>query len=165
MTISATALAAFNAADAADAGRDVARCCGCTAFVAAIVAGRPYADLDELSAAIDAEFGRLGWADVAEALAGHPRIGERQAAGWSRGEQAGALAAPEPVARELAEGNRIYEERFGHVFLVCASGLSGEQMLAALRARLANDPAAERAVVTDELRKITQLRMRKLLTG
>ncbi|HEY2577333.1 MAG TPA: 2-oxo-4-hydroxy-4-carboxy-5-ureidoimidazoline decarboxylase [Streptosporangiaceae bacterium] len=165
MTVSATALTAFNAAAAADAGREVARCCGSTAFVAAIVAGRPYADIGELSAAADAEFGRLGWADVAEALDGHPRIGERAVAGWSRGEQAGALAAPEQVARELADGNRVYEERFGHVFLVCASGLSGEQMLGTLRARLANDPAAERAVVTDELRKITQLRIRKLLGG
>jgi 2-oxo-4-hydroxy-4-carboxy-5-ureidoimidazoline decarboxylase len=165
MTISATALAAFNAADAADAGRDVARCCGSTAFVTAIVAGRPYVDFHELSVTIDAEFGSLGWADVAEALDGHPRIGERSAAGWSKAEQAGALAAPEQVARELAEGNQAYEERFGHVFLVCADGLSGEQMLARLRARLANDPATERAVVTDELRKITQLRMRKLLSG
>lgn len=165
MTISATALTGFNAAAGADAERDAARCCGSTAFVAAIVAGRPYADFGELSAAIDEVFGRLGWADVAEALDGHPRIGERSVAGWSSGEQAGALAAPEPVARELAEGNRVYEERFGHVFLVCASGLSGEQMLARLRARLDNDPATERAVVTDELRKITQLRMRKLMGG
>jgi 2-oxo-4-hydroxy-4-carboxy-5-ureidoimidazoline decarboxylase len=165
MTISATALTGFNAAATADAERDVARCCGATAFVTAIVAGRPYVDFHELSVTIDAEFGNLGWADVTEALEGHPRIGERSAAGWSKGEQAGALAAPERVAQELAEGNRIYEERFGHVFLVCASGLSGEQMLARLRARLANDPATERAVVTDELRKITHLRMRKLLGG
>ena len=169
------ALTTFNAAATADAERDVARCCGATAFVTAIVAGRPYPDLGALSAAIDAEFARLTWADVAEALAAHPRIGERAAvgrnsgekstAGWSRSEQAGALAAPEQVTLDLAEGNRVYEERFGHVFLVCASGLSGEKLLAMLRARLANDPATERAVVTGELRKITQLRMRKLLGG
>ncbi len=158
------ALAAFNAAPAAGAERDAARCCGSRAFAAAIAAGRPYPDAGAVSAAIDAEFGRLGWDDIAEALAGHPRIGE-PSAGWSRAEQAGAAAAPPAVARELADGNRAYEQRFGHVFLVCASGLSAEEMLARLRARLANDPAAERRVVTDELRKITQLRMRKLLGG
>jgi 2-oxo-4-hydroxy-4-carboxy-5-ureidoimidazoline decarboxylase len=152
----AAALAAFNAAAPADAERDVTRCCASGAFATAIAAGRPY---------VDAGFGRLGWDDIAEALAGHPRIGEPAAAGWSRDEQAGAEAAPRAVARQLADGNRAYEQRFGHVFLVCASGLSAAELLARLRTRLPNDPATERRVVADELRKITQLRMRKLLGG
>jgi 2-oxo-4-hydroxy-4-carboxy-5-ureidoimidazoline decarboxylase len=161
----AAALAAVNAAAPADAERDVTRCCASGAFATAIAAGRPYADAGAVSAAIDAGFGRLGWDDIAEALAGHPRIGEPAAAGWSRDEQAGAEAAPRAVARQLADGNRAYEQRFGHVFLVCASGLSAAELLARLRTRLPNDPATERRVVADELRKITQLRMRKLLGG
>ena len=159
-----TALAAFNAAAPGDAERDIARCCASRSLASAIAAGRPYADADTLSAAVDAGFGRLGWAEIAEALAGHPRIGG-PAAGWSAAEQAGAAAAPPDIARELADGNRAYEQRFGHVFLVCASGRSAAELLATLRARLANDPQTERRIVTDELRKITQLRMRKLLAG
>jgi 2-oxo-4-hydroxy-4-carboxy-5-ureidoimidazoline decarboxylase len=156
-------LAAFNVAAAGDAERDVARCCASRSFAAAIASGRPYADLAAVSAAIDAGFARLGWADIAEALAGHPRIGEPALAGWSRAEQAGAVTAPPAVADELADGNRAYEQRFGYVFLVCATGLTAAQMLARLRARLENSPAAERRIVADELRKITHLRMRKLL--
>jgi 2-oxo-4-hydroxy-4-carboxy-5-ureidoimidazoline decarboxylase len=156
------ALAAFNAAPADDAERDVARCCASRALASAIASGRPYPDMDALSGAIDAAFARLGWADITEALAGHPRIGDR-VTGWPAGEQAGAAAAPPDVARGLADGNHAYEQRFGHVFLICASGLSAAEMLARLHARLGNDPRAERRVVADELRKITQLRMRKLL--
>ena len=160
----AGALAAFNAAGAGDAERDVARCCASRSLASAVVAGRPYADAAAVSAAIDTAFARLGWADVAEALADHPRIGG-PAAGWSAGEQAGAAAAPPDVAGQLASGNREYEQRFGHVFLVCASGLSAAELLARLRARLPNDQETERRIVAGELRKITQLRMRKLLGG
>jgi 2-oxo-4-hydroxy-4-carboxy-5-ureidoimidazoline decarboxylase len=158
-------LAAFNTAATVDAERDATRCCASHSFAAAIAAGRPYADLDALDAAIDAEFARLDWPDIAEALQGHPRIGDPAAAGWSRAEQAGAAAAPQDVAAGLAAGNQAYQEKFGHVFLVCASGLTAGQMLDQLQARLGNDPATERHVVADELRKITRLRIRKLLGG
>ena len=99
-------------------------------------------------------------------LASHPRIGERAAAdsregGWSRQEQSGAAGAAEQVRRELAAGNAAYEQRFGHVFLICATGLSAEAMLAALRSRLRNDPIAEREVVRGELVKIVRLRLAK----
>ena len=95
----------------------------------------------------------------------HPRIGDRTAAaGWSAAEQSGTAAASDEVRRDLAEGNVAYEERFGHVFLICASGLSGPEMLNQLRVRLKNDHDAERAVVRAELRKITELRMAKLLS-
>jgi 2-oxo-4-hydroxy-4-carboxy-5-ureidoimidazoline decarboxylase len=158
-------LAAFNTAATVDAERDATRCCASRPFAAAIAAGRPYADLDALDAAIDAEFGRLSWPDIAEAVQGHPRIGDPAAAGWSRAEQAGAAAAAQDVAAGLAAGNQAYQDKFGHVFLVCATGLTAEQMLDRLRARLGNDPATERQIVADELRKITRLRMRKLLGG
>ena len=104
----------------------------------------------------------LRWDDVEQALAAHPRIGERAAgdskeAGWSRDEQAGATPGDDLVA-----GNRVYEERFGHVFLICATGLSGEEMLDRTRARgSATIPATERDVVREELRKIVDLRLGK----
>ena len=158
-------LTMFNTAAPDDAERDVTRCCASRPFAEAIVAGRPYQDFDALDAAIDAGFTGLGWSDVAEALHDHPRIGDEAASGWSRAEQAGAAAAPSDVAAALADGNRAYEDRFGHVFLICATGLSGEQVLAALRYRLGNDPAEEHRIVSDELRKITKLRLRKLLGG
>jgi 2-oxo-4-hydroxy-4-carboxy-5-ureidoimidazoline decarboxylase len=108
----------------------------------------------------------LTWNDIVEAMDAHPRIGDRAAsAGWSAAEQSGAAAASDQVRQDLAEGNLAYEQRFGHVFLICASGLSGPEMLSQLRARLNNDQQAERAVVRAELLKITQLRMAKLLGG
>ncbi|MDP3893302.1 2-oxo-4-hydroxy-4-carboxy-5-ureidoimidazoline decarboxylase, partial [Nocardioides sp.] len=106
-------------------------------------------------------------ADIDRALAAHPRIGERAAgsgteAAWSRGEQA-AVSRDSETDRQLAEGNRAYEERFGRVFLICASGLSAEEILAALRTRLGHDEATEQAVVADELRKIALLRLGKVM--
>ena len=95
----------------------------------------------------------------------HPRIGDRTVSGgMSAAEQSGAAAASDEVRQGLADGNLAYEQRFGHVFLICASGLSGQQMLAQLRARLGNDRDAERMVVRAELTKITRLRMTKLLS-
>ena len=95
---------------------------------------------------------------------GHPRIGDRAASrGMSAAEQSGTAAASDQVRQGLAEGNLVYEKRFGHIFLICASGLSGQEMLTRLRVRLGNDQDAERAVVRAELLKITRLRMTKQL--
>jgi 2-oxo-4-hydroxy-4-carboxy-5-ureidoimidazoline decarboxylase len=157
------ALAAFNAAPPAEAERDLLRCCGSPAFAAAMAAGRPYSRTEELSAAVDAEFRSLDWTDLTQALAAHPRIGEPGRSNWSRAEQAAAGTGDAGLAQALAEGNRAYEDRFGHVFLICATGLSAAQILTSLQARLAHDPSAERTTVREELRKITQLRLGKLL--
>jgi 2-oxo-4-hydroxy-4-carboxy-5-ureidoimidazoline decarboxylase len=142
-------------------------CCASRTFARAITAGRPYRDPASLQNAVDAEFVTLSWEDIVESMNAHPRIGDRKAAseGWSAAEQSGAAAAGDQVRRGLAEGNAAYEERFGHVFLICASGLSGHQMLEQLQARLTNDEQAERAIVRAELRKITQLRVGKLLNS
>jgi 2-oxo-4-hydroxy-4-carboxy-5-ureidoimidazoline decarboxylase len=133
-------------------------CCASRAFASAMVAGRPYASLEMLDAAIASAFASLTWDDVLEAMAGHPRIGDR-VTGTSAAEQSGVTDASRAA---LVAGNVAYEDRFGHVFLICASGLDGEQMLASLRERLTHDPGTERAVVTRELMKITVLRARKL---
>lgn len=157
-----TGLARFNALDAADARAALRACCAAERWSGAVADGRPYADRDSLRASADSAMAGLSWDDIAEALDAHPRIGERTA-GWSRQEQAGAASADGGVRGELNEGNRAYEERFGHVFLICATGLSGTQMLAALRARLRHDPATEREVVRTELGKIAALRLDRML--
>jgi 2-oxo-4-hydroxy-4-carboxy-5-ureidoimidazoline decarboxylase len=101
--------------------------------------------------------------ELQAALAGHPRIGARTGPGWSRGEQAGVDQADEPVAAALAAGNQEYEDRFGHIYLVCATGRSGPELLALLRERLGHDPDTEWDVVRAELAQINRIRLGKLI--
>jgi 2-oxo-4-hydroxy-4-carboxy-5-ureidoimidazoline decarboxylase len=155
-------IADFNAASTDAATRDALACCDCAAFAKLLTDGRPYPDADALDAAIDTAFEALTWDDIVEAMNAHPRIGARTG-GISAAEQAGAAAAGAAVRQALVTGNQAYEQRFGHVFLICATGLSGEEMLDALHRRLRNTAGTERAVVRQELVKITRLRMRKLL--
>ena len=170
-------LAGFNALSADEAEAELLTCCASRSFAREVAALRPYHDLDRLTGVAEAAVRGLEWSGVREALAAHPRIGEpsggaTDAAGaghsgresaWSRQEQSGMGAAGREVLDLLAEGNRAYEERFGHVYLVCATGLSAEEMLARLRERLGNDEETERDVVRAELGKITRLRLAKLL--
>jgi 2-oxo-4-hydroxy-4-carboxy-5-ureidoimidazoline decarboxylase len=144
---------------------DLAACCASRRWVAA-VSGQ-HDDLDALRAASQRVLDDLAWPDVEEALTAHPRIGERargggRDAGWSRGEQSGMDDAAKELRDALVEGNRAYEERFGHVFLICASGRSALEMLADLRERLGNDVETERDVVRRELAAIVDLRLAKL---
>jgi 2-oxo-4-hydroxy-4-carboxy-5-ureidoimidazoline decarboxylase len=162
-------LSAFNSAPAAELTDTLLACCDVPAWAAAVRDSRPHADLGALLAVADDAARALGPADVDRALAAHPRIGERAAgagtgAGWSRGEQAG-VGTDDATRAALAAGNRAYEQRFGRVFLICASGLDGGQVLAALTARLGNDPATEDAVVADELRRIALLRLRRVVAA
>jgi 2-oxo-4-hydroxy-4-carboxy-5-ureidoimidazoline decarboxylase len=103
--------------------------------------------------------------DLSGEGAPHARDGDTRDGEWSRQEQAGVAGASVDTMAALAAGNRAYEERFGQVFLICATGLSAAEMLAALRTRLGNDPDTEAKIVREELRKITGLRLRKLLGG
>jgi 2-oxo-4-hydroxy-4-carboxy-5-ureidoimidazoline decarboxylase len=155
-------LASFNAAPSAAAEAEVLACCESTAFARAVAGGRPYPDAVALLATSDAAIQELTWDDILESLNAHPRIGDRST-GQSAAEQAGAAAAGEQVRRALTDGNIAYEKRFGYIFLICASGLPGQDMLTQLQARLGNEPEAERAVVRAELTKITRLRMTKRL--
>jgi 2-oxo-4-hydroxy-4-carboxy-5-ureidoimidazoline decarboxylase len=160
----ASTLAAFNAAPPQAAERDLLACCASGSFAKLIADGRPYRDAADVAAAVDVAFSTLSWDDIVESMNAHPRIGERATGGgWSAAEQSGAASASDQVRQALADGNLAYERRFGHVFLICATGLSGQEMLAQLQARLGNDDEAERAVVREELLKITRLRMTKLL--
>jgi len=152
---------------------DLLTCCSAPLWAERMAAGRPYCsptDVIRQSAMIVAS---MTVPDLAEALAGHPRIGERaemgrgplRSAAWSAQEQSGVNDADAETARALAEANLEYERRFGHIYLVCASGRTGAQLLSLLHSRLRNDAAAEWQVVRSELQKINEVRLRKLLAG
>ena len=160
-------LAELNAAPDEAPLRDSLRaCCTADSWVARMVADRPYADEAALYAASDEATAALDDAGLEQALAGHPRIGERTAShgrAWSQQEQSGVSGADAKVRAELAAANAAYETRFGHVYLVAATGKDADELLAIARSRLDNDPATERGVVLSELAKINRLRLAKLL--
>jgi len=158
-------LGRLNALPAPEAERVLSRCCASRRWVETVAAGRPYASTPDLYAAADAAVSRLDAADLDEALAGHPRIGERPAAEaeWSRREQSGLASATSDTLAAIADGNRAYEARFGHVYLVCAAGKDADELLALLRQRLHNDPGTERRVLRAELAKINRIRLARLV--
>ena len=158
-------LEALNALPADAAQERLLACCPSARWAGQMVAARPYTSAGKLLARSDQTVTGLAQADLEQALAGHPRIGgpSGQAGGWSRREQAGVQTADEATLQALAEGNEAYERRFGHIYLVCASGRDGAQLLALLRERLGNDPAAEWEVVRGELGQINRIRLRRLL--
>jgi 2-oxo-4-hydroxy-4-carboxy-5-ureidoimidazoline decarboxylase len=166
------ALAAINMPGDAELRERLAACCAAESWVERLLAARPYADADELLEASDAATAALDEDGLAQALAGHPRIGDRpsahaggdRAAGWSNHEQSGVAGAGADLLAALAAANAEYERRFGHVYLVCASGRSATELLDVCRARLENDPMTERGVVLEELAKINRLRLRRLLS-
>lgn len=151
----------------AAAREQLSACCASSRWVDAMLGNRPFGTPENLAHRSDEALAELAWPDVLEALEAHPRIGQRvdgtgREAGWSRSEQSGTAAAPAGVTERLRAGNVAYESRFGYVFLICASGLSAEVMLADLERRLRHDPLEEQTVVREELRKIVRLRLGKL---
>ncbi|WP_163505627.1 2-oxo-4-hydroxy-4-carboxy-5-ureidoimidazoline decarboxylase [Fodinicola acaciae] len=156
-------MVALNELPADEAERRLSACCASPEWVRTVLSRRPYASLDELVGYSDKVIAGLSWPEIERALAAHPRIGERATGGmeakWSREEQS---AAATDDATELVEANAAYEKRFDRVFLICATGLSASQILAALRARLANDDATEAAVTREELTKIVRLRLARI---
>jgi 2-oxo-4-hydroxy-4-carboxy-5-ureidoimidazoline decarboxylase len=161
------AVSALNAWTAEEAERALPACCASSRWVAAVAGGRPYGGWTELAAASSAAIKAIRWSDVLEALDAHPRIGDRAAgesreAEWSRAEQSAAASADAAVLGVLARVNAEYERRFGHVFLICASGRPAEQILAEARRRLGNDAAAEQQEVRAELAAIALLRLERL---
>lgn len=159
----------LNALPDADARRELLACCGSREWARRVAGARPFAHRDALLRQADEAWWGVGEAEWMEAFRAHPRIGERAAGGtereraWSAGEQAGARTAADATRAALAEGNRAYDERFGFLFIVCATGKTADEMLAILRRRLGNDPAAEVRVAAEEQRKITRIRLEKLL--
>ncbi|MGH7149910.1 MAG: 2-oxo-4-hydroxy-4-carboxy-5-ureidoimidazoline decarboxylase [Planctomycetota bacterium] len=155
-----------------DEARDLLRgCCGSRRWAEAMEARRPFKDAASLHGAAEEVASGLSGEDWLEAFAGHPRIGDRarlrerfgRSGEWSRREQAGLEAASGELLEAIAEGHRLYEERFGHIFLVRAAGKDASQILALLRERLGNSPEVELRVAADEQRSITRLRLEALL--
>ena len=154
-----------------EAEAEFLQCCGSTAWACGMSARRPFVGADEMLRAAEEAWQNLDDEDWLEAFSRHPRIGEGRAATeqtgtekeWSRREQSGMSAADAGVRREFEELNRAYAEKFGYIFIVCATGKSPGEMLAALRERLQNDPATEIARAAREQRRITKLRLEKLL--
>ena len=160
------AVPAFDALDPGQAAAVLAPCCASRRWAGLLVAGRPYGRRDALITASDAAISGLTWDDISEALAAHPRIGGSLAAAgreaaWSAQEQRSAATAGAAERDQLAAANAEYEERFGYVFLICATGKSAAQMLDALGGRLGHEAGAEREVVRGELRQIVALRLAK----
>ena len=152
----------LNGLSASAARAALTRCCASRRWVDAMLAARPFASDAALFDGAERSWLALGRTDWLEAFGGHPRIGERGSDAWARREQAGASDAGDGTRAALAQGNREYEARFGHVFLICATGKSAAEMLGALRGRLSNDPATELRIAAGEQAKITRLRLEKL---
>jgi OHCU decarboxylase len=165
------ALRQLNSLPPAEATAELLKCCGSTRWAREMCGRRPFLDSRELTEAADRVWLGLSREDWLEAFRSHPKIGGRgaeretgeRARRWSEEEQKGTRGAAPDVLEELAEANREYEQRFGHIFIVCATGKSAAEMLALLRRRLGNDPEAELRVAAEEQRRITRLRLEKLL--
>ena len=148
----------------ADPERDLRSCCGSSKWIEAVAKARPFADWRELITAADRIWSSLGADDWKEAFHAHPRIGEKKSgARWTSDEQSGTRSASNETMNALAQGNRDYEQKFGHIYLVCATGRSADQMVENLRERLKNDATTELRVAAEEQRKITALRLEKLV--
>jgi 2-oxo-4-hydroxy-4-carboxy-5-ureidoimidazoline decarboxylase len=159
----------FNNEPADQAAEALRACNAAPRFVAELVAGRPYQDAGTVVARAEKVARSLAWDEVSVALAAHPRIGDRPEgssaeAEAARREQSSMTDAAVDTRAALVDGNRAYEERFGHVFLIRAAGRSPEEMLSELRRRLDNDADAEQAEATDQLAQITALRVRGLVS-
>lgn len=153
----------FNEADPAVAAAAVRPCLDVDRWVDAVVDGRPYSDVATAVAVAQSAADPFTDDELTAALSHHPRIGERASgstaeASLSRAEQSG-VSADADVQSRLIEGNRAYEERFGHVFLIRAAGRSSEEILEALEKRLVNDPETEKSIMADQLRQIAVLRL------
>jgi 2-oxo-4-hydroxy-4-carboxy-5-ureidoimidazoline decarboxylase len=155
----------LNAMNGASAARELLRCCGATRWARQMTESRPFADAAAMARAAERAFAELERADWLEAFAAHPKIGAGGAGGWSAQEQGLVAQAADTTRQRLADANRDYEARFGYIFIVCATGKTGAEMLALLERRLANDSEAELRIAANEQKKITQLRLAKLLDG
>ncbi|WP_405920394.1 2-oxo-4-hydroxy-4-carboxy-5-ureidoimidazoline decarboxylase [Streptomyces longwoodensis] len=157
-------LARFNGLPEAAARAALHETCASTAWVDRLLAARPCTTPEDLYAASDAALAELTGADLDEAMAGHPPIGRpRPGDPTSAREQRGMAGASEDLKARMLELNLAYQDRFGHVFLICATGLSADQMRAALEERIGNAPEKEREIVRTELGKINRIRLARLV--
>jgi 2-oxo-4-hydroxy-4-carboxy-5-ureidoimidazoline decarboxylase len=164
-------LAHWNTLPPDEAATEILSCCGSRAWAACLADKRPFADERTLFAAADDCWQNLSEADWLEAFRSHPRIGEQHAekktsavsAAWSQSEQSQMSQADAAILQRMREGHRQYEERFGRIFIVCASGKQPAEMLSILERRLGNESAQELHESAGQQQQIMQLRLRKWL--
>ena len=162
----------LNTLPKSEALEQFAICCGASKWVEEITAFRPFQHKNELFDLTEKIWFSLNSEDWLEAFSHHPKIGDidllrkkfQKTKSWSEKEQLGIQEAGENILKDLAESNRLYEEKFGYIFIVCATGKSADEMLALLKVRLENDPEAELLIAAKEQNKITQLRLDNLLS-
>src|ERR1041385_2292495 len=156
-----------------EATKELLQCCGSKRWASATATGRPFDTLEILLATADDIWWSLNPNDWLEAFRSHPKIGEKKAADkvsaqsqeWAGQEQSGVASTSHATIDSLAELNREYEQKFGFIFIICATGKTSDEIVAALRERLPHDPAAELPIAAAEQSKITALRLKKLLTS
>ncbi|HSE16872.1 MAG TPA: 2-oxo-4-hydroxy-4-carboxy-5-ureidoimidazoline decarboxylase [Pyrinomonadaceae bacterium] len=166
-------LAWLNSLTADEAVKELLQCCGSNRWAAEIAKQRPFPNEEILLTAASDVWWSLDHSDWLEAFRSHPKIGEKKAADkvsaqsqqWSGQEQSGVANASSEVTSSLATLNSDYEQKFGYIFIICATGKTSEEMLVALRERLQHDPEAELSLAAAEQSKITELRLKKLLTS
>ena len=171
MSAPAISIESFNALPEGEAAALMDACCGASGWVQRMVASRPFADRAALLHAADRIWSALTAADWREAFDGHPRIGHARAGApvsaialaWSTEEQSDATRSDKGDRTALFDAQRAYEARFGHIFLVCAAGRTSPELLGDLQARLLNEPDTELRVAAEEQRKITRLRLERLI--
>ena len=162
----------LNSLSVGDARSEFLRCCGSKHWAREMTTRRPFRDTNELHSTAEEVWINLTPKDWKEAFAHHPKIGDIKSlrkkfgstAQWASGEQAGIKSTPEKVVKALADGNKLYEAKFGYIFIVCATGKSAEEMLTMLKTRLDNYPNDELKIAAGEQAKITRLRLAKILT-
>ena len=166
-------LNSLNSLPVAEAEKELLQCCGSTRWARQMADARPFEALEDLLASADKIWWSLDRNDWLEAFRSHPKIGEKKAADpvstqarqWSGQEQAGVAAASQETVNSLATLNRAYEEKFGFIFIICATGKTSAEMMSSLRERLEHEPVDELPIAAAEQSKITALRLNKLLTS
>jgi 2-oxo-4-hydroxy-4-carboxy-5-ureidoimidazoline decarboxylase len=166
-------LVRLNALSSGEASALFRSCCAASCWIETMVNGRPFATRTHLFGVADAAWEATGPDDWREAFAAHPRIGERadasrlgaQSSAWSGAEQARSGEAPDEIRREIAALGREYERRFGTIYIVCANGRTGEDLLADLRSRLENTARQELEIAAREQHRITRIRLEKLISA
>lgn len=166
-------LAWLNSLSADEAAQELLQCCGSKRWAMTVSNARPYPTLEALLARANDIWWSLDRSDWLEAFRSHPKIGEKKAADkvsaqsqqWSGQEQSGVTNASNETVSTLAALNEDYEQKFGFIFIICATGKTSGEMLAALRERLQHDTEAELPIAAAEQSKITELRLKKLLTS
>ena len=165
-------IAEFDHVNKEEKGKLLYQCCGSTAWVEKMLTIPPVDDLIDLFEDAEEKWYECNEKDWKEAFSNHPKIGDLESlkkkfastSKWTLTEQAGVNAANEKIIERLARGNKLYEDKFGYIFIICATGKSAEEMLTSLEERLPNDPKDEIKIAAGEQNKITQLRLEKLFS-